>query len=302
VEAADSERPPWNPHTKTASDAARREARRRAVALAPSIRRAAEASTPPRRAAAHPRAWQPTGKIRYVSPHSAASSVASGASASPDRAQRQQGWGTPGRKLRPKLPGAWDGGRSGGGGSRAQAATARAARAIQFARAGHGDVGLFGGDGAGRGKSQAPPLPPRTKWTRRVPHPVLIGHAASLSQAGGAELERVVDWVREHRAAGERGAGRGEGGEGGAEAQAQRELLLEAEALVAQLRAQLPSDGAARRSGGAPGKRGGGAGGSGRGGGEGEQRAYSRAGGRGKGRGEGVRTLEVPGLLRRPGA
>ena len=29
-----------------------------------------------------------------------------------------------------------------------------------------------------------PPLPPpRTKWTRRVPHPVLIGHAASLSQA-----------------------------------------------------------------------------------------------------------------------
>jgi hypothetical protein len=29
----------------------------------------------------------------------------------------------------------------------------------------------------------APP-PPRTKWTRRVPHPVLIGHAASLSQVG----------------------------------------------------------------------------------------------------------------------
>jgi len=24
------------------------------------------------------------------------------------------------------------------------------------------------------------PPPPRTKWTRRVPHPVLIGHAASL--------------------------------------------------------------------------------------------------------------------------
>jgi len=23
--------------------------------------------------------------------------------------------------------------------------------------------------------------PPRTKWTRRVPHPVLIGHAASLT-------------------------------------------------------------------------------------------------------------------------
>jgi hypothetical protein len=27
-----------------------------------------------------------------------------------------------------------------------------------------------------------PPPHPRTKWTRRVPHPVLIGHAASLSQ------------------------------------------------------------------------------------------------------------------------
>jgi len=29
----------------------------------------------------------------------------------------------------------------------------------------------------------APP-PPRTKWTRRVPHPVLIGHAASLRRGG----------------------------------------------------------------------------------------------------------------------
>ena len=27
-----------------------------------------------------------------------------------------------------------------------------------------------------------PPHPSRTKWTRRVPHPVLIGHTASLSQ------------------------------------------------------------------------------------------------------------------------
>jgi hypothetical protein len=24
-------------------------------------------------------------------------------------------------------------------------------------------------------------VPPRTNWTRRVPHPVLIGHAASLT-------------------------------------------------------------------------------------------------------------------------
>ena len=28
---------------------------------------------------------------------------------------------------------------------------------------------------------EPPPPPPRTKWTRRVPHPVLIGHAASLT-------------------------------------------------------------------------------------------------------------------------
>ena len=33
---------------------------------------------------------------------------------------------------------------------------------------------------AGRCRPPPPPLP-RTKWTRRVPHPVLIGHAASLT-------------------------------------------------------------------------------------------------------------------------
>ena len=32
------------------------------------------------------------------------------------------------------------------------------------------------------GTDSAPP-PPRTKWTRRVPHPVLIGHAASFTPA-----------------------------------------------------------------------------------------------------------------------
>jgi hypothetical protein len=31
------------------------------------------------------------------------------------------------------------------------------------------------------GAARRPPPPPRTKWTRRVPHPVLIGHAASLT-------------------------------------------------------------------------------------------------------------------------
>ena len=31
------------------------------------------------------------------------------------------------------------------------------------------------------GNALAPPPPSHTKWTRRVPHPVLIGHAASLT-------------------------------------------------------------------------------------------------------------------------
>jgi hypothetical protein len=31
------------------------------------------------------------------------------------------------------------------------------------------------------GREVCPPPPPRTKWTRRVPHPVLIGHVASLT-------------------------------------------------------------------------------------------------------------------------
>ena len=30
-------------------------------------------------------------------------------------------------------------------------------------------------------RGASPPPPSRTKWTRRVPHPVLIGHAASLT-------------------------------------------------------------------------------------------------------------------------
>ena len=51
-----------------------------------------------------------------------------------------------------------------------------------------------------------PPPPPRTKWTRRVPHPVLIGHAASphpvlighaasLSQVGISETEGCDAYV-----------------------------------------------------------------------------------------------------------
>ena len=33
-----------------------------------------------------------------------------------------------------------------------------------------------------------PPPPPRTKWTRRVPHPVLIGHAVCLVQVASGGL------------------------------------------------------------------------------------------------------------------
>ena len=33
--------------------------------------------------------------------------------------------------------------------------------------------------------------PPRTKWTRRVPHPVLIGHAASLSRGAPWRARQV---------------------------------------------------------------------------------------------------------------
>jgi len=38
----------------------------------------------------------------------------------------------------------------------------------------------FNDNHQGEGEICCPP--PRTKWTRRVPRPVLIGHAASLSQ------------------------------------------------------------------------------------------------------------------------
>jgi hypothetical protein len=41
-----------------------------------------------------------------------------------------------------------------------------------------------------------PPPPPRTKWTRRVPHPVLIGHAASA----GSRSYRVVTPGTKHHA------------------------------------------------------------------------------------------------------
>ena len=38
--------------------------------------------------------------------------------------------------------------------------------------------------------SPPPPPPPRTKWTRRVPHPVLIGHAVCLVQVSRRTASR----------------------------------------------------------------------------------------------------------------
>jgi hypothetical protein len=45
----------------------------------------------------------------------------------------------------------------------------------------------------GKGTELPPPPPPRTKWTRRVPHPVLIGHAASIWGGRGGKGEEEED-------------------------------------------------------------------------------------------------------------
>ena len=69
--------------------------------------------------------------------------------------------------------GAADAGRGVSGGPRAEGFGAEASRA------GRGRPDGGGGERAA-GKPPPPPPPtPRTKWTHRVPHPVLIGHAAS---------------------------------------------------------------------------------------------------------------------------
>ena len=44
---------------------------------------------------------------------------------------------------------------------------------------------------ARRAAEAPPPTHTRTKWTRRVPHPVLIGHAASLTGARRGDADRV---------------------------------------------------------------------------------------------------------------
>jgi pimeloyl-ACP methyl ester carboxylesterase len=62
------------------------------------------------------------------------------------------------------------------------------------------EEGGGGGGGPDLERVLPPPLPPGTKWTRCVPHPVLIGHAASLSQvllvSGPYDIPRHYEWER----------------------------------------------------------------------------------------------------------
>jgi hypothetical protein len=53
---------------------------------------------------------------------------------------------------------------------------------------------------------------PSTKWTRRVPHPVLIGHAASLTPYGQAERALFDPSAPAARAVPSAGAGAGGAG------------------------------------------------------------------------------------------
>jgi hypothetical protein len=59
-----------------------------------------------------------------------------------------------------------------------QVAVPRAARAVPRAAC---DMPRTRAAGRGRARGGPPPPPPRTNRTRRVPYPVLIGHAASLT-------------------------------------------------------------------------------------------------------------------------
>ena len=68
---------------------------------------------------------------------------------------------------------------------------------------------LAGGGGSGPRRP-----PPRTKWTRRVPHPVLIGHAASLTRPVRGERPSVGSGGR--RVGSSRGNGKARGGGCGA--------------------------------------------------------------------------------------
>ena len=55
-----------------------------------------------------------------------------------------------------------------------------------------GEVDIFVQPSNARPEPVLPP-PSRTKWTRRVPHPVLIGHAASLSQVVSATPLQIAE-------------------------------------------------------------------------------------------------------------
>ena len=71
-------------------------------------------------------------------------------------------------------------------------------------------------DGAERPARVEPPSPPppaRIKWTRRVPHPVLIGHAASLTPGAAAAATRGAQRASPRgRPTAGGGAGRSSGG------------------------------------------------------------------------------------------
>jgi len=77
---------------------------------------------------------------------------------------------------------------------RAPGAWAAAPNGARVPRGGLRAWGCLRGRGVCRacGVQAAPsrPPPPRTKWTRRVPHPVLIGHAASLGRSRGTRRRR----------------------------------------------------------------------------------------------------------------
>jgi hypothetical protein len=76
---------------------------------------------------------------------------------------------------------AWDWLETGGADNPANKAEAGADNGSKGAGAAEGAHAVRAALGELAGASPPPPTPPRTKWTRRVPHSVLIGHAASLT-------------------------------------------------------------------------------------------------------------------------
>ena len=73
-----------------------------------------------------------------------------------------------------------------------------------------GDQGSAGPASCSSGKGTPPPHPPRTKWTRRVPHPVLIGHATPRPSPRTNRTRRapLAGGRRYGQGAGERGRAR----------------------------------------------------------------------------------------------